>query len=127
MAIQRFPRRIFRDAMTLLVPSAYDGYQTPATTEETIRNVHVQSDNRTHKNGDNTEVQLRGKVWVYPPYSTPFLDLETLQEQAQALGGVLTCMITNKAGTTTGPYTILEVNAFPDDEDNLHHYELGLV
>ena len=100
MAIQRFPRRIFRDAMTLLIPSGFDGYQKPTTTEETIQNVHVQANNRTHKNGDNTEVQLRGKVWVYPPYSTPKLDLEVLQEQTQALGGVLTCMITNKAGTT---------------------------
>lgn len=126
MAIQRFPRRIFRDTMTLLIPSGFDVYQNQTTTTEEIKNVHVQADNHTRKTGDNTEVQLRGKVWVYPPYSTPKLDLETLQEQVQALGGVLTCMITNKAGTTTGPYTILEVNAFPDDEDNLHHYELGL-
>lgn len=127
MAIQRFPRRVFRDTMTLLIPSGFDEYQKPTTTRQTVQNVHVQADNRTHKTGENTEVQLRGKVWVYPPYSTPFLDLEALQEQTQALGGVLTCMITNKAGATKGPYTILEVNAFPDDEDNLHHYELGLI
>ena len=127
MAIKRFPRRIFRDTMTLLIPSGFDVYQNATTTSKVIRNVHVQADNRTHKTGDNTEVTLKGKVWVYHPYSTPFLDIEAVQEQAQALGGVLTCMITNKAGSTTGPYTILEVNAYPDDEDNLHHYELRLV
>jgi hypothetical protein len=127
MAIKRFPRRIFRDSITLLVPSSFDSYQQPTNTNKMINNVHVQADNRTHKTGDNTEVQLKGRVWVYPPYSTPMYDLEALQAQTQALGGVLTCKITDKAGRTSGPYTILEVNAYPDDEDNLHHYELGLV
>lgn len=127
MALKRLPRSIFRDTMTVLVPTTYDGYQAAATAQNVVKNVHVQADNHTRKTANNTEVTLKGKVWVYPPYSAPMLDFETLQEQAQALGGVLTCMITNKAGTTSGPYTILEVNAFPDNEDNLHHYELGLV
>jgi hypothetical protein len=55
------------------------------------------------------------------------MDLEALQEATQAAGGVMTCKAQSKAGTITGPYTILVVNAYPDDEDNLHHYMLELV
>ena len=89
--------------------------------------MHVQSDNSTRKTADNTEVTLRGKCWVYPVYSTPPLDLEALQADTQAAGGVMTCSVQNKAGKQIGPYTILVVNAYPDDEDNLHHYMLELV
>ena len=128
MAIQRFPRRIFRDTLILSVPGSFDRYQAPQEIGiYTIANVHVQSDNETVKTGDNTEVRLKGKCWVYPVYSTPNLDLEALQESAQAAGGVMTCKVVNKAGRTSGPYTVLTVNSYPDDEDNLHHYMLELI
>ena len=128
MAIKRFPRRIFRDTLILHVPAGFDRYQNPVGAKDyTISNVHVQSDNSTRKTADNTEVTLRGKCWVYPVYSTPPLDIEALQAQTQAAGGVMTCSVQNKAGKTIGPYTILVVNAYPDDEDNLHHYMLELV
>lgn len=128
MAIKRFPRRIFRDTLILHVPAGFDRYQNPVGAKDyTISNVHVQSDNSTRKTADNTEVTLRGKCWVYPVYSTPPLDLEALQSETQAAGGVMTCDVRNKAGKTIGPYTVLVVNSYPDDEDNLHHIMLELV
>lgn len=128
MALRKFPRRIFRDKITLYVPASYDVYQQAqnVTTYE-ISNVHVQADNHTRKQNDNTEVQLKGKVWLYPPYSVPWVDVEALQEQTQAAGGVITCTIANKAGKPSGPYTVLNVNGYPDDFDNLHHIMLELV
>ena len=128
MAIKRFPRRIFRDTLILNVPAAFDGYQAPQNvTTYTVENVHVQADNSTRKTTNNTEVTLRGRCWVYPLYSTPNLDYEALQEAVQQAGGVMTCTIKNKAGKVSGPYTVLVIDAFPDDEDNLHHWELELV
>ena len=128
MAIKRFPRRIFRDTMILNVPSGFDRYQNPvAPATYTVRNVHIQADNDTKKTANNTEVTLKGKLWIYPIYSTPNLDYEELQEHVQAVGGVMTCMVVNKAGKQSGPYTILNVDAYPDDEDNIHHFMLELV
>ena len=128
MALKRLPRRIFRDTITLTAPGGFDRYQKPLTpVTYVIKNVHVQADNQTKKTADNTEVVLKGKVWIYPPYASPMVDVEALQEQVQKAGGLLTCMISNKAGKPSGPYTVLDVNGYPDDFDNLHHILLELV
>lgn len=122
------PRRILRDTATFSVPSGFDRYQKPlAPTEYTVQAVHIQADNSTHKSTQNTEVTLRGILFIDSRYSTPALDYEALQEAAQAAGGVMTVTVTNRRGQSTGPYTVLVVDALPDDEDNLHHWELGLV
>ncbi len=122
------PRRILRDTLTLSVPSGFDRYQKPLTpTTYTVNNVHIQSDNVTRKTTNTDEVTLTGILFIDARYSTPSLDYEALQEQTQVLGGVMTCTVTNRHGNTSGPYTILVVDSLPDDEDNLHHWELGLV
>lgn len=122
------PRRILRDTLTLSVPGGVDRYQKPTDpTTYTVSNVHLQSDNSTHKTANNTEVTLRGVLFVDTRYSTPALDYWALQEAAQAAGGVMSCTITDRRGNTTGPYSVLVVDGLPDDEANLHHWELGLV
>jgi hypothetical protein len=35
--------------------------------------------------------------------------------------------VTSPAGRVSGPYTLKIIDALPDDEDNLHHYELGVT
>lgn len=126
------PRRILRDTMTLYVPTSFDRYQKPVfdpqqTTSYTVQNVHIQADNSTRKTAQNTEVTLRGIIFIDARYSTPALDYEALQEAAQAAGGVLTCTVTNRRGGQSGPFSVLVVDALPDDEDNLHHWEIGVV
>ena len=122
------PRRILRDTAVFSVPSGFVRYPNPGTpTTYTVENVHIQSDNSTHKTAQNTEVTLRGILFVDARYSTPKLDYEALQETAQAAGGVMTVVVSDKRGNPSGPYTVLVIDALPDDEDNLHHYELGLV
>ena len=128
MALKRLPQRIFKDTMTLSVPTGFDRYQAALSpTVYTVTGVHVQAENSTRKSAVNSEVTLRGRVWCYPPYSQPDLDYEALQEAAQAAGGVMSCTITNRNGSATGPYDVILVDGFPDDEDRLHHWELGLV
>lgn len=122
------PRRILRDTAVFSVPTGFDRYQKPLTpTVYTVANVHLQADNSTHKTAQNTEVTLRGILFVDSRYSTPALDYNALQEATQALGGVITVTVTDKRGGSMGPFTVVVVDALPDDEDNLHHWELGLV
>ena len=122
------PRRILRDTATFSVPSGFDRYQKPLTpTTYTVENVHIQADNSTHKTAQNTEVTLRGVLFIDARYSTPSLNYEALQEATQQLGGVMTVTVTDRHGGSTGPFTVVVVDALPDDEDNLHHWELGLV
>lgn len=122
------PRRILRDTLTLSVPSGFDRYQAPLTpTTYTVNNVHLQADNSTKKTAQNTEVTLRGILFVDARYSTPALDYTALQEATQAAGGVMTCTVTSRSGSVTGPFDVLVVDALPDDEDNIHHWELSLV
>lgn len=122
------PRRILRDTATFSVPSGFDRYQNPLTpTVYTVANVHIQADNSTHKTAQNTEVTLRGILFVDARYSTPALDYEALQEATQKLGGVMTVTVADRHGGSIGPFTVVVVDALPDDESNLHHWELGLV
>lgn len=122
------PRRILRDTLTLNVPSGFDRYQKPlAPTVYTVSSVHMQNDNTTRKRADNTEVTLNGIIFVDARYSTPALDYDALQAATQALGGVMTCTVENRRGGVSGPHTILVVDGLPDDEGNLHHWELGVV
>lgn len=122
------PRTILRDKLTLSVPSGFDRYQNPLNpTTYTVSNVHIQSDNSTRKTSANTEVTLKGVIFIDARYSLPALDYEALQAAAQAAGGVLTCTVTKRNGSVSGPHTVVVVDALPDDEDNLHHYEIGVV
>lgn len=121
------PRRILRDTLTLSVPSGFDRYQKPlAPVEYVVNNVHIQADNRTRKGANNTEITLTGVIFVDARYSTPAVDYEALQEATQAAGGVMTCTVTNRHGGTAGPFTVAVVDALPDDEDNIHHWELSV-
>ena len=126
--LSTIPRRILRDTATFYVPGSFDRYQNPQdVTTYTVANVHLQNDNSTHKTAQNTEVTLRGVLFIDAKLSTPALDYEALQEAAQAAGGVMTCTVTNRRGRTSGPFDVAVVDGLPDDEDNLHHWELGLV
>ena len=122
------PRRILRDTLILSIPRGFDRYQNPLKpVVYTVANVHVQSDNRSLKGAQNTEVQLRGTLFIDARYSRPALDYWALQEAAQAAGGLMTCTIKGKRGSISGPYSVLVADGLPDDEDNLHHWELGLA
>lgn len=122
------PRRILRDTATFSVPTGFDQYQNPlAPVEYTVRNVHIQADNVTKISANNTEVTLSGILFIDARYSTPSVDYDALQAEAQKLGGEITCTVTSRHGAINGPFRVLTVDGLPDDEDNLHHWELGLV
>lgn len=123
------PRRILQDTLTLNVPAAFDKYQKPTAPVKTyvVKNVHYQGDNTTKLSTGNSEVTLRGIIFIDGKLSQPALDYEALQESVQAAGGVMTASITGKRGGTIGPFNVLTIDGLPDDEDNLHHWEIGVV
>lgn len=122
------PSRILRDTLTLYVPSAVSRYQTVTNgASYTVNNVHIQGSNDTRITTDNTEVSLRALLFVDVRNSSPNLDYMALQSAAQKAGGVMTCSVKHRNSTTTGTYTVLVVEAVPDDDGNVHHWELGLV
>ena len=120
------PRRILRDTAVFHVPSGVDKYQKPTTSDTTINCVHIQASNDVRKNAQNVEITLRAILFVDARYSKPHVDLWALQEAAEAAGGVMTCTVTTKYNATLGPLTVAVVEALPDDEGNLHHWEIGL-
>lgn len=121
------PRRILTDSVEFYVPTGTDQYGKPITTTYSVSKCHLQNTNETRKAADNTEVVLRSVLFVDARLSDPVYDYVAFQESAHAAGSVMTCKVTDRRGNVTGPYTILVVDAVPDDAGNLHHTELGLV
>lgn len=115
------PRRILTDTASFSVPTGFDVYQTPTYTTYEVKAVHVQNTNETKKTAENTEVVLRSVLFIDGRLSSPKLDYMSLQAAAQSAGGVMKVTIGAEA------YTVLTVDAVPDDTGRLHHYELGLV
>lgn len=121
------PARILRDTVTFSVPVGITGYQQPSTTTLTVQRVHLQSDNTTRRTATNQEVTLRGILYIDARLSFPALDYWSLQTGAQAAGAVMTCTVKDRRGGVSGPYTVQTIDGLPDDEGNIHHWELGLT
>ena len=120
--------------MAVGIPEEFDRWQWPLieNTEEhpdvvIVKHVHFQYVNETRQTATNDEVQLKGIVFVDAKYSTPQLDYEDLQRMVQEAGGVMQCIIVTRRGTEIGPMNIVAVDACPDDEANVHHWELGVM
>jgi hypothetical protein len=120
------PGSILRDTVVLKVPTGVDRYQQTTYKSYTVHHVHMQADNHTKKGPGNTEVSLIGTLYVDARRSMPRLDWEALQEAAQAAGAQMTLEVINRAGKRSGPYTVEIVDGLPDDEDHLHHWEIGV-
>ena len=128
------PRRILQETLVVGIPEEFDRWQWPLieNTEEhpdvvIVKHVHFQYVNETRQTATNDEVQLKGIVFVDAKYSTPQLDYEDLQRMVQEAGGVMQCIIVTRRGTEIGPMNIVAVDACPDDEANVHHWELGVM
>ena len=121
------PSRILRDTAVFSVPIGVDAYQKPTIVTKTVQRVHLQSDNRTVKTATNTEVTLRGTLFIDARLSFPPLDFWALQTGAQEAGAQMSVTVTTRQGRVSGPYTVQTIDALPDDEGKLHHWELGLV
>ena len=120
--------RMLHDTVTFSVPKSMDRYQNKTYDTYTVHNVHLQSESSTVKGPDNTEVVLRGLLFVDARRSTPVLDLYALQQAALEVGDTMRAVVKDASGTEIGDYAVLVVDDLPDvPATRRHHWELGLV
>lgn len=119
---------MLHDSVTLKVVNGMDAYQAKTYTEYTIHNVHLQGSSDTIKSPNDTEVQLRGILFVDARRSTPTYDLDALQASSLAAGDTMRAIVKNADGNEVGDFAVLIVDSLPDvPATRIHHWELGLV
>ena len=122
------PSRMLHDTATFKVCTGMDRYQNKTYDEYTVNNVHLQSSNEVRKGPKDTEVQLKGILFVDARKSTPILDLYDLQQASLLKGDTMRCIVTDASGAVTGDYAVLVIDDLPDVPANRrHHWELGLI
>lgn len=128
MSLAPIPSRMLHDTAVLKVVTGMDRYQQKTYDEYTINNVHLQSNSDTVKRADDTEVQLKGILFVDARRSLPALDLNDLQQTSLANGDTMRVTVTDASGKTAGDYAVLVVDSLPDvPATRVHHWELGLI
>jgi hypothetical protein len=116
------PARMLHDTVLFKVCKGMDRYQNKQYDEYTVKNVHLQSSNDVYKRPNDTEVQLKGILFVDARRSTPVLDLYALQETSLANGDTMRAVINGQ------DYAVLVVDDLPNvPATGRHHWELSLI
>lgn len=128
MSLAPIPSRMLHDTATFYVVTGMDRYQEKTYAEYTVKHVHLQSSSDVVKGPDNTEVQLKGLLFVDCKRSTPQLDLYALQQASLAAGDTMRVDVQDASGVLVGNYAVLIVDGAPDvPATRTHHWELSLV
>ena len=128
MSLAPIPSRMLHDSVTLKVCTGMDRYQEKTYDEYVISNVHLQSDNTSIKRANDTEVQLKGILFVDGRKSLPVYDINALQDESLKNGDMMRAVVKDAQGNDAGDYQVLVVDSLPDvPATRVHHYELGLV
>jgi len=128
MSLSPIPSRMLHDTAVLKVVTGMDRYQDKTYEEYTINNVHLQSNSDTIKKANDTEVQLKGILFVDARRSLPVYDLNALQDQSLKNGDTMRVTVYDAAGNNAGDYAVLVVDSLPDvPATRVHHWELSLV
>ena len=118
--LKPIPAKILQTTATVAVCTGVDRYQKPTATEYTLTRVHLQPTDEIRKTKDNTEKQLRSILFVDARISRHAIDWLGLLESAHAAQGDIKITI---RGTV---YTVVSVDELRDDQDIIHHWEIGL-
>lgn len=128
MSLAPIPARMLHDKVVFSVVTGMDRYQRKTYAEYTVNNVHLQASNDVRKGPNDTEVQLRGILFVDARRSLPVLDLYALQRQSLKAGDTMRAKVYDASGTEIGDYAVLIVDDLPDvPATRRHHWELELV
>lgn len=126
--LSSIPARMLHDTVIFKVLKSMDRYQNKEYEEFTVKNVHLQSSNDVYKKADDTEVQLKGLLFVDAKRSTPILDLYDLQQKSLEVGDTMRALVYDAGGNLTGDYAVLVVDDIPNvPATTRHHWELGLI
>ena len=118
--LKPIPGKILQSTATVQVCTGVDRYQNQTYATYTVNRVHLQPTNEIRKSYNNTEMNLRSILFVDARISKPHLDWAVLFQSAQEAKGDVKVTV---RGIT---YTVMSVDELRDDEDRLHHLEIGL-
>ena len=118
--LKPIPGKILQSTASVAVCTGVDRYQKQTFTTYTVERVHLQPTNEVRKTKDNTELNLRSMLFVDARISKPYLDWTALFQSAANVKGDVKITV---RGVT---YTVVSVDELRDDEDRLHHWEIGL-
>lgn len=122
------PSSMLHDTVDFMVVTGMDRYQNKVYEKYTVKNVHIQSSNDVYKRANDTEVQLKGTLFVDAKRSTPALDLYALQQTSLEHGDTMRAIVYDASGATVGDYAVLVVDDLPNVPATCrHHWELGLI
>lgn len=128
MGLAPIPGSMLHDTAIFYVVDYMDRYQNKVYREITVKNVHLQSSNNVLKRANDTEVQLRGILFVDDRRSTPRIDLYALQKESLEKGDTMRVMVKDASGYEVGEYAVIEVDDLPDvPATRRHHWELSLI
>ena len=128
MSLAPIPARMLHDTAVFYVVDYMDRYQNKVYREITIKNVHLQASNNVLKRANDTEVQLRGILFVDERRSNPRIDLYALQQESLEKGDTMRAVVYDASGNEVGDYTVIEVDDLPDvPATRRHHWELSLI
>lgn len=128
MGLAPIPGSMLHDTAVFYVVDYMDRYQKKVYREITVKNVHLQSSNNVLKRANDTEVQLRGLLFVDDRRSTPRIDLYALQKESLEKGDTMRVMVKDASGNEVGEYAVIEVDDLPDvPATRRHHWELSLI
>ena len=128
MGLAPIPGSMLHDTAIFYVVDYMDRYQKKVYREITVKNVHLQSSNNVLKRANDTEVQLRGILFVDDRRSTPRIDLYALQKESLEKGDTMRVMVKDASGYEVGEYAVIEVDDLPDvPATRRHHWELSLI
>lgn len=120
--LKAIPIRLLTHAAILYTPVSVDLYGKEEYTVTELSRTHLQATNSVKRTRDNREVVLRSILFYDAKNSLPRgLDFDQIMLQAEKFASAPRIEINGIS------YTLVSVDAVPDDRGRLHHYELGLV
>lgn len=118
--LKPIPACILRTTATVNACTGIDRYQNPTYSTYTIKKVHLQPTNEIRKTANNTECTLRSILFADARHSTS-LDWWSIFNTAHNAGGDVKVIVREQE------YTVFSVDELRDNDDQFHHWEIGLV
>ena len=128
MSLSPISSRMLHDSAEFHVVTGMDRYQEKTYADYKVGHVHLQNASDTVKGPNDTEVMLKGILFVDCRRSTPVLDLYALQQASLEAGDTMRVDIWDASGKLVGNFAVLAVDGAPDvPATRTHHWELSLV
>lgn len=118
--LKPIPASIMRTTATVKACTGIDRYQNPTYQEYIIKKTHLQPTNEIRKTANNTDCILRSILFVDKRHSTP-LDWWAIFNTAHQAGGDVKVIVRGQE------YTVFSIDELRDNDDQFHHWEIGLL